>query len=136
MQRIINILLFSLLYCFCGIINYADKLAMESLQPSELHQIVSESENPDDDADQMYDNQMLRTPTPRGALAEEVSSVTITSSSSARYRTSRTSFTQKIMAIAISNRRAGHVTNIFEYNHFTSSLCIEYYLYALCRLRI
>lgn len=49
-----------------------------------------------------------------------------------RYR----SITEKIMAEAIHSRRAGHITKIFEYNPYTSSLRVVYYLHTLCRLRI
>lgn len=42
----------------------------------------------------------------------------------------------KIYAVAIALRRAGHVTHIFEFNLFRSSLRVIYYLHALCRLRI
>ena len=33
-------------------------------------------------------------------------------------------------------RYAGHVTEIFNFNRYTSSLRVGYYLHALCRLRI
>lgn len=56
----------------------------------------------------------------------------ISSRNNLRYRT----FTERIMAEAINSRLAGHTTKIFEYNPYTSSLRIAYYLHALCRLRI
>ena len=136
MQRIIYILLFSLLYGFCGIINYADELVFESLQPSQIEHIVSESDSSDKDVCRMYDNDMLSTPTPSCIMSNETESISSNTSSnrtSARYRTSTT---QRIMATAISNRRAGHITTIFEFNHFRSSLRTVYYLHALCRLCI
>lgn len=43
---------------------------------------------------------------------------------------------EKIMSAAIHLRHAGHITHIFEYNCFRSSLRVVYYLYTLCRLRI
>lgn len=43
---------------------------------------------------------------------------------------------EKIMSAAIHLRHAGHITRIFEYNSFRSSLRVVYYLYTLCRLRI
>ncbi len=42
----------------------------------------------------------------------------------------------KYYAAAIPSRRAGHVTRIFEFDHFRSTLRVAYYLHALCRLRI
>ena len=42
----------------------------------------------------------------------------------------------KSYAATIPMRRAGHVTQIFEFNFFRSSLRVVYYLHALCRLRI
>lgn len=42
----------------------------------------------------------------------------------------------KFYAAAIPSRRAGHVTRIFEFDHFRSTLRVAYYLHALCRLRI
>lgn len=46
------------------------------------------------------------------------------------------SLSERIMAEAIHSRRAGHITKIFEFNIFTSSLRVAYYLHTLCRLRI
>lgn len=43
---------------------------------------------------------------------------------------------EKIMSAAIHLRHTGHITHIFEYNCFRSSLRVVYYLYTLCRLRI
>lgn len=59
----------------------------------------------------------------------------------AQTQISRTSARQKtecnkIFSVAIHSRRAGHLTHIFEYNHFRSSLRVVYYLHTLCRLRI
>ncbi|MBR2168849.1 MAG: hypothetical protein IKA38_08830 [Alistipes sp.] len=132
MQRIIYILLLSLLYGLFGVVNYVEESLSESVQPTRLQQIVDESNTTDKDTDRAYDKDMLRTPTHRCIAIEEVSSIS-TPTSSARYRTSTS---QKIMATAIPNRHEGHVTKIFEFNSFTSSLRIAYYLYALCRLRI
>ena len=42
----------------------------------------------------------------------------------------------KTLAKAVVESHAGHLTRIFEFNHFRSSLRVTYYLYALCRLRI
>ena len=42
----------------------------------------------------------------------------------------------KLYTTAVPLRRAGHVTRIFEFDYFRSSLRVVYYLYALCRLRI
>ena len=42
----------------------------------------------------------------------------------------------KFYATAVPSRRAGHVTRIFEFDYFRSSLRVVYYLHALCRLRI
>ena len=42
----------------------------------------------------------------------------------------------KFYATAVSLRRAGHITRIFEFDYFRSSLRVVYYLHALCRLRI
>ena len=42
----------------------------------------------------------------------------------------------KTISQAVPERHAGHVTQIFEFNHFRSSLRVVYYLYVLCRLRI
>ena len=42
----------------------------------------------------------------------------------------------KFYAAAVPLRRAGHVTRIFEFDYFRSSLRVVYYLHALCRLRI
>ena len=132
MQRTIYILLLPLLYCFFGIINYANESAQEKHTSYQLQQIVSESNTTDEDMMRTYDNKMLRSASVRCIMAEECSSVS-SPTSSARYRTTTT---LKIMASAVSARHAGHVTRIFEFNHFKSSLRIVYYLYALCRLRI
>lgn len=56
----------------------------------------------------------------------------ISSRNNLRYR----SLTERIMAEAIHSRIAGHITKIFEYNPYTSSLRVAYYLHTLCRLRI
>lgn len=42
----------------------------------------------------------------------------------------------KTLAQAVVESHAGHLTRIFEFNHFRSSLRVTYYLYTLCRLRI
>ena len=42
----------------------------------------------------------------------------------------------KFFATAVPLRRAGHITRIFEFDYFRSSLRVVYYLHALCRLRI
>lgn len=42
----------------------------------------------------------------------------------------------KLLAPAVPDRRAGHVTSIFEFDIYRSSLCAGYYLHALRRLRI
>lgn len=42
----------------------------------------------------------------------------------------------KVFSMATPTRRAGHVTQIFEFDRFRSSHRIVYYLHALCRLRI
>ena len=131
MQRIIYILLLPLLYCFFCIINYADKSVQEEHKPYQLQQIVSESDATDNNVMHTYDNKMLRTASVRCIMTEGTSSFSLPSS--ARYRTTTT---LRIMASAVSARHAGHVTRIFEFNHFRSSLRIGYYLYALCRLRI
>lgn len=42
----------------------------------------------------------------------------------------------KSLLQAIPECHAGHLTRLFEFNLFKSSLRVAYYLYALCRLRI
>lgn len=49
---------------------------------------------------------------------------------------SRNELHTKSLFQAIRESRVGHLTRIFEFNHFRSSLREVYYLYALCRLRI
>ena len=46
------------------------------------------------------------------------------------------SLSEKIMSAAIHSRHARHITKIFEFNIYTSSLRVAYYLHSLCRLRI
>ncbi|MBQ4127823.1 MAG: hypothetical protein IJD72_07640 [Alistipes sp.] len=133
MRRLIYISLASLICGLYGVLNYAGSIALEYEQTYILQQTISSSESSDNDDLRMYNNDMFRASTPRCIVLEEAQTLT-TTSSSARYRTSNTSL--KIMATALSERRAGHVTKIFEFNRFTSSLRIGYYLYALCRLRI
>lgn len=87
----------------------------------------------------------------RTTLSQYVATSTISQSRSnatnftpttkAQSPTSRASARQKaecnkILSAAIHSRRAGHLTEIFEYNHFRSSLRVVYYLHTLCRLRI
>lgn len=56
--------------------------------------------------------------------------------SSTRHNLRHRSLTEKIMSEAVHSRHAGHITRIFEFNPFRSSLRVAYYLHTLCRLRI
>ena len=56
----------------------------------------------------------------------------LSSRSNLRHRT----LAEKILSAAIHSRKAGHITKIFEFNPYTSSLRAAYYLHTLCRLRI
>ncbi len=49
---------------------------------------------------------------------------------------SRSESHDKYLVMAFHESHTGHVTRIFEFNHFKSSLRVVYYLYVLCRLRI
>lgn len=77
-----------------------------------------------------YNSDMLRTS--RTAASVSVQTHTV-ASQQVRHRADEHS---KSYAAAIPLRRAGHVTQIFEFNRFRSSLRVVYYLHALCRLRI
>ena len=134
MQRIFHILLLPLLLGLFGIVGSADEPLTQSGAAPLLQQTISQADDSTGECGRVYTSDMLSTPSPRCVMAEEVSNV-VSHSSSARYRTSRLT-KSKIMASAVSDRRAGHATLIFEYNHFTSSLRVVYYLYTLCRLRI
>ncbi|MBQ1253912.1 MAG: hypothetical protein IIY05_06175 [Alistipes sp.] len=48
----------------------------------------------------------------------------------------RNPHTLKSAVHATPCRHAGHVTDILNFNHYTSSLRVGYYLHSLCRLRI
>ena len=88
---------------------------------------------------------------PQTTLLQNVATTTLSSShnnatsltptTKAHSQSSRASARQKIesnklLSTAIHSRLAGHLTIIFEYNHFRSSLRVAYYLHTLCRLRI
>lgn len=94
--------------------------------------LISEQSSSDGDATVIHKDEMLRVLIARYTVLEP-QTTTSAPSRSARFRNL---VNHKIMASAISDRRAGHVTRIFEFNHFRSSLRVAYYLYALCRLRI
>lgn len=56
--------------------------------------------------------------------------------SSTRHNLRHRSLGEKIMSEAVHSRHAGHITRIFEFNPFRSSLRVAFYLHTLCRLRI
>ncbi|MBR5812166.1 MAG: hypothetical protein IKY80_04090 [Alistipes sp.] len=134
MQRLFYILLLPLLCALCSIVGSADECSTEMGAALLSQQVICDADDSVNCDGRVYTSDMLSSPSARCVVAEEVSSV-VSHSSSARYRTSRVA-KSKIMASAVSDRRAGHATLIFEYNHFTSSLRVAYYLYTLCRLRI
>lgn len=134
MQRLFYILLLPLLCGLGSIVGSADEQSSELGVAFMSQQVISDADDIDNDGGRVYTSDMLSSPSPRCVVAEEVSSV-VSQSSSARCRTSRVA-KSKVLTSAVSDRRAGHVTLIFEYNHFTSSLRVVYYLYTLCRLRI
>lgn len=75
-----------------------------------------------------YNNDVWRSP-------RTVTTLTNSSAQTIQQR-HRTTHSIRIIPHIPSERRAGHLTQIFEYNHYRSSLRVGYYLYALCRLRI
>ena len=77
-----------------------------------------------------YNNDMLRTPRSVQSLGQN------NNSQANNVVRCRVESHLKSISQAVPDRHAGHVTRIFEFNHFRSSLRITYYLYALCRLRI
>ena len=134
MQRLFYILLLPLLCALCSIVGSADECSTEMGAAFLSQQVICDADDSADECHRVYSSDMLSAPSPRCVIADEVSSV-VSHSSSVRYRASRVT-KSKILASAVSDRRAGHATLIFEYNHFTSSLRVAYYLYTLCRLRI
>lgn len=77
-----------------------------------------------------YNSDMLRTPRSMTTITSQSNTVT---SQQVRYHGEEQ---LKFYATAVPARRAGHVTQIFEFNQFRSSLRVAYYLHTLCRLRI
>ncbi|MBE6204224.1 MAG: hypothetical protein E7136_02825 [Rikenellaceae bacterium] len=75
-----------------------------------------------------YNNDLWRSP-------RTITTLTNSTQQSVQQR-HRTHLSIRITPHIPSERRAGHLTQIFEYNHYRSSLRVGYYLYALCRLRI
>ena len=77
-----------------------------------------------------YNSDMLRSPNTTMSFGQS------NNNSISNIVRSRVESHSKTISQAVPERHAGHVTQIFEFNHFRSSLRVVYYLYVLCRLRI
>lgn len=141
MRRFLTIILCVTLYLMWGVSGDALSHKRGQTQPS-----ANSSATAAASSDEGYRFSQQRT-----TLSQYVATSTISQSRSnatnftpttkAQSPTSRASARQKaecnkILSAAVHSRRAGHLTEIFEYNHFRSSLRVVYYLHTLCRLRI
>lgn len=99
---------------------------------------VGEEQLPSSTLEQGYERELLCAKEYNNDVWRSPRSVNVSCSGANRSMQSRhrTTYLSKITPQTPSERRAGHVTHIFEFNHYRSSLRVGYYLYALCRLRI
>lgn len=92
---------------------------------------AEERNSPDELSLEILRNDVLRSPSTTTSVVVQRS--TESSHNEARQRSP---YHFKSLLHSTPCRYAGHLTEIFNFNQYTSSLRVGYYLYALCRLRI
>ena len=126
MLRLLYILLFA---CVALLGNYSPERERDAVRHAAHGEIVAENHTEQIICQRECNSDMVRTSV-SGTLIVQSNAAT---SQQVRHRGGEQ---LKFYSSAIPARRAGHITRIFEFNCFRSALCVTFYLYALCRLRI
>ena len=138
MQRFLTIILCVTLYLMWGVSDNA--LSLDNTHKSQTSDYSATTNN--ECSLRKQQQTVLSQSVATTSLSSSHSNATsLTPTTKAHSQSSRASARKKIesnklLSAAIHSRLAGHLTIIFEYNHFRSSLRVAYYLHTLCRLRI
>ena len=132
MRRFLTITLLFALYLLFSVDRVQGECAIAYVQEQTLLSEAPDKANGDLEMSREWGSDMLR---PSGCRTLSQSEVSQNHSVQHHLR-QRNSSEHKTVPHLVPCRHLGHVTHIFDYDNFRSSLGNGYYLHSLCRLRI